>query len=323
MKLTPLGGCRAMLVAVAAVPLMVACGEVPAGRWIDGGIDDWRYPVPDATSDLASDDGPVVAPETYLVVRSAPLRASADGDARQIKEVLRGSLVRRLMQAPKTNGRIKVAFLAKRGWMLLKRLSLLEPDRRLREVALAHPDAFFKRQVYHRVWNPTGPPTSGNCAPTSLAIAAKVFGKEPPGMQVERSIDRVRKLMGKPSDGGSASLSQLREGASKLKLKWVASTRSTLDQQLNKGRMVVLTGTPGDESNPSRVTRYQQAFRSAGYSYTFSGRHSILVMARLDSGKYLVADPLSTVGTLKLKAAIMSDFTARWGGLGTAVWIKE
>ena len=261
-------------------------------------------------------------PASYLVLWDTPMRAEARADAATVKSVLRGSLVAPVdASAAATGGYLKVKFLTKTGWMPTSRLAGVAPGTRMREVALAHPKAFFKRQVFHSVWNPTGPSTSGNCAPASLAIAAKALGKEPPDLDVEESIDRVRKLMGKASDSGGANLDQVRTGVEKLGLKYVAMAKGGLETQLGKGRLVVLVGTPGDGGGGSS-TAYQKAFATAGYAYTFDGRHSILVMALRASGKYLVADPLSKLGPLELTRSQMHDFYARWGGEGTSIWAE-
>jgi hypothetical protein len=99
--------------------------------------------------------------------------------------------------------------------------------------------------------------------------------------------------------------------------------KGELAAELDKGRMVVLIGAPGNANSPTSVTAYQRAFINAGYKYTFDGAHSILVMARMPSGKYLVADPLSKIGSLEISAVAMKDFYARWGGSGTSVWRSE
>jgi hypothetical protein len=187
------------------------------------------------------------------------------------------------------------------------------------ETALQHPNRFFKRQVRHPKWNPTGPLFSGNCAPTSLAMAAKVFGKEPAGLTIEQSIDRVRVMMNKPSDSGGASSAQVRLGAQRLGLKLRAMAKGELDSELAKKHVVVLMGYPGLDGT-NNASAYQQAFRTAGYYYTFDGFHSIAVLGKTSGGKYVVADPLSKIGVITMSTAQMADYWKRWGGSGTAVW---
>lgn len=185
--------------------------------------------------------------------------------------------------------------------------------------ALASPNEFFKRQVRHTKWNPTGPLFSGNCAPTSLAMAAKVFAKEPAGLSIEQSIDRVRVMMNKPSDSGGATSAQVRLGAQRLGLQYRAMSKGELDSELAKKRVVVLTGYPGLDGTSSPSV-YQSAFRAAGYDYTFDTNHSIAVFGKTATGKYVVADPLSKVGVITMTAVQMRDYWARWGGSGTSVW---
>jgi len=190
------------------------------------------------------------------------------------------------------------------------------------EKALAKPNEYFKRQVYHPKWNPDGPLFSGNCAPTSLAMIAEVFSKEPAGLSIQESIVRVRKLMDKWSDSGGATLDQLRLGATRLGLKWRAMTASDLDFELGKKHMVAMTGNPGIDGSTTR-SAYQKAFIARGYAYTWSGKHSIAIFGKLATGHYLVADPLSKIGTITLTSAEMHDFWKRWGGAGTALWLAS
>jgi hypothetical protein len=185
--------------------------------------------------------------------------------------------------------------------------------------ALKSPNKFFKRQVRHPKWNPTGPLFSGNCAPTSLAMAAKIFHREPAGLTIEQSIDRVRVMMNKPSDSGGASSAQVRLGAQRLGLKLRAMPKGDLDEELAKKHVVVLMGYPGLDGTSS-PSAYQKAFRTAGYYYTFDGFHSIAVFGKTATGKYVVADPLSKIGVITMTRAQMSDYWKRWGGSGTAVW---
>lgn len=312
-RVTPARG--AFVLFAAAALLVSACaGEAPdlPGDDPDAGFVDTVPPLPDAGVEPDAEAPTADEPTTYLVLWTTPLRDAPEKDAEQRRDVRRGSTVARVEGAAKQNGYLKVAYQARKGWMPSKRLAPVPLDASPLEVARANPDAFFKRQVYHPVWNPTGPSRSGNCAPTSLAMAAMIFDREPPGMTVEQSIDRVRRLMHKPSDSGGASIAQVREAADALKLQWKATARGELDAALGRGRAVVLTGAPG--------SAYRRAFSDAGYAYTYDGPHSILVIARMPSGKYLVADPLSKVGTLQIGKAVMKDFYASWGGAGTAVW---
>lgn len=287
----------------------------------DGGYPD-VMPAPDAGPEPDEGLAPV-EPTKHLVLWDTSLQKEPSSDAAASAKVLRGSRVERIAGQPQTDGFFNVTFADGAGWIAGKKVAAIFPDATRREVALAYPKAFFKRQVRHPVWNPTGPSTSGNCAPASLAMGAMVFGRQPAGLTVEQSIDRVRRLMDKPSDSGGASLAQVRKAAAALNLEWRAMARGELDADLDKGRMVVLVGTPGNTSSPTSVTTYQRAFRDAGYTYTFDGAHSILVMARMPSGKYLVADPLSKIGPLEISKAAMRDFYARWGGSGTSVWRPE
>lgn len=181
--------------------------------------------------------------------------------------------------------------------------------------ALRHPDDFFKSQFRTHKWNPDGPGRSTNCGPASLAMAVKAFGLEKPGLSAEQSIDVAREAMGKNSDHGPGVTSgQVRRAAQELGLQIETMHRpqpSTLDAQLDQGRMVVLSGHPGRGPEP---TAYERALR-----YDYNGGHFILVMGRKPNGSYVVADPLSRRGTVELTPAQMQDFLSR-SNKGTAVW---
>jgi len=271
-------------------------------------------------SDSGLTDAAPKPQRTFLTKLDSKMRKQANSTAGVVKLVRRGQFVKDLTPRQELNKYVKVKFLSKQGWIKRDRLKYIPPGTKPLDVAILYPNGFFKRQAYHQVWNPTGPSSSGNCSVASLAMAAMILGKEPANMDVEASIDRVRIMMNKATDAGSASLDQVRLGASKLKLKYVAMSTGGLDTQLGKRRMVVLAGEPGKPGS-SVSTVYQKAFISAGYNYTYTGHHSILVIAKLASGKYLVGDPLSRIGTIQLTKAQMKDFWARWGGMGTSVWL--
>lgn len=203
-------------------------------------------------------------------------------------------------------------------------------------------NAFFKHQIHRSMWNKDGPLHSGNCAPTSLAMATRIFGKEPAGLSVEESIHRVRATY----DGGlheDSGTNRVEVKNAALALGLHVHTLSTslspsaaltrLNGQLALGRVVVLFGQPGAPG--AGPTLYEKAFNrayaaaiNAGASlyhahYDFNGHHAIVVVGKDASGRYVVGDPISEVGFITLTAAEMKDFMTRFTGnrgVGNALW---
>ncbi len=95
-----------------------------------------------------------------------------------------------------------------------------------------------------------------------------------------------------------------------------------LDKQLGWNRTVVLEGKPGTKYR----NRMTEAYAAAGLkssSYYYTGTHSILAVAHLDNGEYLVADPLSEVGMVTMSRKRLKSFISQWGGTGTSVYNKN
>lgn len=249
-----------------------------------------------------------------------------------------------LVQVAPENGYLKVRYDGVNGWVKASKLVWRDPSLSRVEFALqpAARNAFFKHQILRSKWNKDGPLRSGNCAPTSLAMAANVLGKESAAHSVEQSIHRVRRLY----DGGlhereGTTRGEIHEAASELGLQVRGLTTDLapsaalerLNNQLAAGRLVVLQGQPGKAN--AGPTDYERAFTRAyqaaidnGASlphstYNFDGRHSILVLGRDGNGKYVVGDPISEVGFVAITASEMKDFMTRFTGqrgTGNAVW---
>ena len=185
--------------------------------------------------------------------------------------------------------------------------------------AMTNPNHLFKRQVRDAKWNTDSeaPLRSGNCGIASLAMAVEAYGLEKGGLDTPRhskdqdTIDLVAHAMpaktdlvnghhthnwktnGPLSKNGTGTFpSQITAAAKKLGLtsKYVARAKlSDLDAALAKGHMMELAGKPG--------TQWARAM-----GYDFHGGHSVLVMGKTPDGRYLVMDPLSRKGPVKLTA---------------------
>lgn len=246
------------------------------------------------------------------------------------------------------NGFYNVKYDGKTGWIHSKKLILTDPAAHPVDFAMKHPNMFFKHQVHRAQWNKDGPRKSGSCAPTSLAMAARILGREPVGLSVEQSIHRIRRLYEQPideaSDTAGTTRAEIYEAATSDELDLAihpmttdhaspADALTALDKQLGKKRLVVLEGSTGvDGKDPST---YQKAFNKiyaaalkAGktlyhHTYDFQGAHSILVLGKDAEGRYVVGDPMSEVGFVAIGPGAMKDFMSRLKGhrgTGNAVW---
>lgn len=250
-----------------------------------------------------------------------------------------------LEDATKTAGYYHVTYDGKSGWVLASKLVVIDAKVDPVDFALraSNRNAFFKHQIHRVTWNKDGPSHSGNCAPTSLAMAARILGAEPTGLSIEESIHRVRLSYATPvkHDDGPTSRLQIQQAATKLKLSMLAlndaglsasGALTRIDGQLTKKHLVVLEGKTGDGSGTPSV--YQKAMNRAyaaaiksgqtlyHSTYGFDGYHSILVLGK-DGANYVVGDPFSEVGFVVLTPTEMKDFYVRWSGhqgTGTAVW---
>lgn len=179
--------------------------------------------------------------------------------------------------------------------------------------ATAHPETIFKQQFRSR-FNPTGPSRSSNCGPTSVAMAVKAFGLEPHGLTIEQSIDRVRKLMdGTTNDHDPTTTAEQARGARAAGLHAQRVSLSHLDAELAAGHMVVAIGAPNARAGSAYTSQFQRYPE-------FDGLHAILIVGKTSDGRYVVNDPCSRTGPVKLTAAQMHAYWAGGGGYGTSVW---
>lgn len=237
----------------------------------------------------------------------------------------------------KNNSYYKVTYQGTTGWVHGYKIVRIDPNLHPIDYAMQEDvrPGFFKRQVYHGLLNKDGPSSSGTCAPTSLAMALRIFGKEPAGLSIEESIHRVRKTYGDNSDSDGTLRSEIHTAAEKLGMSVVelatsltpAEEMDRLDTQLDKRRVIQFEGIPGKAYRAA----YTAAYKTAGEGeYTYVGRHSILVVGRQADGQYVVADPLSRVGMILLTRAELKSFitdpnvnASNFGGTGNAVWVPQ
>ncbi|MBW2523048.1 MAG: hypothetical protein JRI23_02680 [Deltaproteobacteria bacterium] len=244
-----------------------------------------------------------------------------------------GSEVRVLAQ-PYTNGHYRVQYKGHGGWMHDKNLALF--DTAVHPVTFAKRasvrNAFFMHQIRRSRWNKDGPYSSANCAPTSLAMAAKIFGHLAPDRTVEQSIHQARSTYDPAPlcETCGTNRLEIRRGAEKLGLHArtlgaigdTETRMNRLETQLSMKRVVVLEGEPSGQPGQAYRQRMTHAYAANGVSrsYTYQGKHSILVVGKLQSGNFLVADPLSEVGMVAMSRSELKSFFRSWGGTGNALW---
>jgi hypothetical protein len=151
---------------------------------------------------------------------------------------------------------------------------------------------------------------NSDCGPTSLAMAAKRWNKVPKGYSaspqgVEQFISYLRKLMtGKNNHQAGTNGKQVAHAAESIGIHASIIRNMTLDS-LNKGlshqNMVIAGG------NPAAPGAYAQSLSEKQYKH-FNGSHWILVVARGKNDHYIVDDPMSLKGPLKITSSEMNGY---------------
>lgn len=164
---------------------------------------------------------------------------------------------------------------------------------------------FFICQFKNARFNPNGgsAATNNDCGPTSLAMAARLFGKVDPSLPPDAAISDSRfKMTGANFHENITSYDQIQAGATGYGLRSHYIGFSGLDDALARGEKVIFDGNPGNS--------YGNRMSASDY-FKYNGGHFMLVLSRTANG-YLIADPNSKVGLLEISRAEMWDF-ANWG----------
>ncbi len=174
-------------------------------------------------------------------------------------------------------------------------------------------NSFFKLQYWNPTYNSSGPNSSTNCGPASLAMIRQMFGMEQANISDETSIDHARYLMFGYSNGTSQGVTVLNQDQvwtsfENVKNGIINSGGTTeelrgwdnLDRSLAAGKPVINYGTLTDtwrQQFPSRV--------GSGW-----GGHWNAILGKTSDGKYIVADPLHEGGTVAMTKTQLSVFNA-------------
>ncbi|MCW2956676.1 MAG: hypothetical protein JWO69_1545 [Thermoleophilia bacterium] len=161
-------------------------------------------------------------------------------------------------------------------------------------------------------------PAAGNkdCGPTSVVMALRLLGKSIPGAAAgaspQRLINRVRQLAGNANNTASTTNHELARalknaGAKTREIHDLASIKASILE----GKPVILNG------NPRHPGAYGARFTPAQMT-PYDGAHWIVVSGFDEKlGKYIINDPLSKVGPVKVSPAQLDAY--RGGSLGIEV----
>lgn len=196
---------------------------------------------------------------------------------------------------------------------------------------VADANRFFITQYQDDTYNRESPNTwSNNCGPTSLAMVLKVNGKMPEGLTSEQQIDYARGLMYPKLAESSGKDVTLPNGktvrvldADKMLTNIDAATAGAqggglegathqkgwadFDAALNAGKSVVVEGNIS--------SRWRGNFSGATGNYQGGGDgHFMAVLGKTADGKYLVADPMFSGGTVEMTREQLAVFFAKQNG---------
>ncbi len=178
-----------------------------------------------------------------------------------------------------------------------------------------NPRAVHVSQVPSK-FNPT--PAAGNrdCGPASVVMTLGLLGKRIPGASAKASaqarINRVRQLAGNTANGQSTTNLQLEQalaaaGTTTREISDLASIKASV----RSGKPVILNG------NPRNPGAYGPTF-SAAKMTPYDGAHWIVVSGfDTKTGQFIINDPLSKVGPVKVTAAQLDAY--RGGSIGIEV----
>jgi len=161
-------------------------------------------------------------------------------------------------------------------------------------------------------------PATGNrdCGPASVVMTLRLLDKQVPGANAKSApqglINAVRRLAGNTSNATSTTNHELGRALRAAG----TSTREIADgaavrRAVMDGKPVILNG------NPRNAGAYGRSF-GAGQMTPYNGAHWIVVSGfDTKAGTYIVNDPLSKVGPVKVTPAQLEAY--RGGSLGIEV----
>lgn len=178
------------------------------------------------------------------------------------------------------------------------------------------PNRFFMSQVRDSRYNPDAPAGNTNCGPTSLAMALKALGLQPPGLSNPSSpeawIETTRMAMEGDTDSFKLTSDDdvlrgaLKSGAQAEKV----SGLQGVEQAVSEGKLVAVAGNP---------VAYENRLSSDQYAH-FNGGHFILVSA-INGDQVTVEDPMSHMGSFTISRDELQRYMGFQGwNVGVAIW---
>jgi peptidoglycan hydrolase-like protein with peptidoglycan-binding domain len=197
----------------------------------------------------------------------------------------------------------------------------------------AEANAHFVTQ-FTSAYNPTGPSSSTNCGPASVAMALDAAGRMPSGLTPEQRVDYARALMYPGTtptsyvDVGGQQIPQLNDDHALSSTGAVASAFSgaggtsysgsgweALDAALAAGDPVVAHGYYGKSGWGATL---ESAGAAQGYESGYAGGGNIghfnAILGKTADGRYVVADPMYTGGTVELTREQLEQYFSPSGG---------
>jgi hypothetical protein len=185
----------------------------------------------------------------------------------------------------------------------------------------AEADRFHIVQYANPTYNPTGPASSANCGPASLAMVLDTQGKVPPGLTPEQRVDYARALMFPNSsaikyieirgqqvpqldqDHNTTGNVNVKNGAEEAGLDAeIRSGWDELDQALRDGQPIVAFGDCYEAWKKEFPDRSLYGGGEIG--------HFIAIVGMTAEGEYIVSDPMYRGGPVEMtreKLAVFFD----------------
>lgn len=178
-----------------------------------------------------------------------------------------------------------------------------------------NPKSIHVSQVQSK-YNAAPAPGNKDCGPASVVMTLKLLGKSIPGTSAgvapQKLINRVRQLAGNATNTASTTNHELERAL----VAAGTSTREIADgvsirEAVTAGKPVILNG------NPRHPGAYGPKF-SASQMTPYDGAHWVVVSGIDESsGKFIVNDPLSKIGPVKVTPTQLEAY--RGGSIGIEV----
>jgi hypothetical protein len=191
------------------------------------------------------------------------------------------------------------------------------------------PDEAFILQFTDPKYNPTGPSSSTNCGPASLAMAMNYTGHMPPGLSKEQQVDHARALM-HPELLGTDAVTLIKDANGK-DVPLLNRDKELTGGNMERDGIQAAGGTPSFGQGWEELDRALEKGPVLGNGYLgpawreqFPERvgrgdvgHVNCILGKTAEGKYIVADPMHTGGPVEMTREQLSNFFPNSRGVPT------